>query len=339
MMLVHLTPGMLFLGLIVSVTAANSIIFFADSENRGVYSELIITASVTIAAVLAIALAYRQVLHNRSHAKTYVCLAIGLILWFCADIIWASYELVLHAAAPIPSLSDYLWLAGYPFFAYNLFATYHEFRGRFSRRVLVASIIGNAAFLAYLIPLTASLSDLSTGEGVAMFSVIIAYPVMNAILTVPALPILVGLWKEKPWSLPWIFKSLSLFCIVVTDSWFAFIVISGLYEQVWLSSMLFGAEYLIMAGGLLWFNKFLVVYKVQAKGDGSSLGPAAPSKTIFHGNTNRIRYLQVLVSIILIGGMISYGFMTSIATGSAEQVLPAAGDSPLIIGALLPLTG
>lgn len=335
----HLTQGMLFLGLIVSVIAANSIIFFADTENKTVYSELIVTTSVTIAAVLAIALAYRQTMHNRSHAKTYICLAIGLVLWFCADIIWASYELVLHVAAPIPSLSDYLWLAGYPFFAYNLFATYREFRSKTSKRVLIASIIGNAAFLAYLIPLTMSLSDLSAQEGVAMFAVIIAYPIMNAILTIPALPILVGLWKEKPWSIPWIFKSLSLFCIVVTDSWFAFIIISGLYEQVWLSSMLFGAEYLIMAGGLLWFNKFLVVYKTPAKGSGDHPGHATTPKAVFHGNTSRMRYLQVLVSIILIGGIISYGFMTSTATGSAEHILPAEGDAPLMIGALLPLSG
>jgi hypothetical protein len=48
-----------------------------------------------------------------------------------------------------------------------------------------------------------------------------------------------------------------------TDSWFAFIILSGLYEQVWLSSMFFGAEYLVMASGLLWFNKFLVIYKTQ----------------------------------------------------------------------------
>jgi len=333
----HLTQGMLFLGLIVSVISANSFIFFADNESRTVYSELIVTASVSIAAGLAIVLAYRQTIHNRSHAKTYICLAIGLVLWLCADIIWASYELVLHVAAPIPSLSDYLWLAGYPFFAYNLFATYREFHGKISKRMLIASIIGNATFLAYLIPLTVSLSDFSAQEGVAMFAVIIAYPIMNAILTVPALPILVGLWKEKPWSIPWIFKSLSLFCIVVTDSWFAFIIISGLYEQVWLSSMLFGAEYLIMAGGLLWFNKFLAVYKSP---EGADHHGHRATKAVFHGNTNRVRFLQVIVSIILIGGIISYGFMTSTATGSAaEHVLQAEGDTPITIGALLPLSG
>jgi hypothetical protein len=116
----RLTSSLLFLGLIVSATAANSIIFFTGSESRPIYSELIITASALIAAFLGILLAYRQILHNRSHSKAYICLAAGLVLWLCADIIWASYELVFHVAAPIPSLSDILWLAGYPFLRITL---------------------------------------------------------------------------------------------------------------------------------------------------------------------------------------------------------------------------
>lgn len=116
----RITPSLLLLGLIVSATAANSMIFFAGAETRIMYSELIIIASASIAAFLGILLAYRQILHNRSHSKAYICLAIGLVLWLCADIIWASYELVLHVAAPIPSLSDILWLAGYPFLRITL---------------------------------------------------------------------------------------------------------------------------------------------------------------------------------------------------------------------------
>jgi branched-chain amino acid transport system substrate-binding protein len=156
---------------------------------------------------------------------------------------------------------------------------------------------------------------------------------MNAVLTIPALSILVGLWKENPWSIPWTFKSLSLFCIVVTDSWFAFIIISGLYEQVWLSSLLFGAEYIILAGGLLWFNKFIAVYK-----DGSEKKQEAPFP---RRNDGRIRYLQVSVAIVIVGGVVSYGLMGSMTTGSAQYITPAdaqVGDT-LTVGALLPLSG
>jgi branched-chain amino acid transport system substrate-binding protein len=340
----RITPSLLLLGLIVSATAANSMIFFAGAETRIMYSELIIIASASIAAFLGILLAYRQILHNRSHSKAYICLAIGLVLWLCADIIWASYELIFHVAAPIPSLSDILWLAGYPFFAYNLIATYRQFHNRFNNSgVLLASIIGNVIFVAYLISLTIGLSDFSSQGSVSMFAILIAYPIMNALLTIPALSILIGLWKERPWSIPWTFKSLSLFCIVITDSWFAFIILSGLYEQVWLSSMFFGAEYLIMASGLLWFNKFLAIYKNQ--GTASSANTNQDHLKIINGFSNRnnapnrIQYLQVLVAAILIGGILSYGFLTSLATESTRYFGPVEGENTILIGALLPLTG
>jgi ABC-type branched-subunit amino acid transport system substrate-binding protein len=340
----RITPSLLLLGLIVSATAANSMIFFAGAETRIMYSELIIIASASIAAFLGILLAYRQILHNRSHSKAYICLAIGLVLWLCADIIWASYELIFHVAAPIPSLSDILWLAGYPFFAYNLIATYRQFHNRFNNNgVLLASIIGNVIFVAYLISLTIGLSDFSSQGSVSMFAILIAYPIMNALLTIPALSILIGLWKERPWSIPWTFKSLSLFCIVITDSWFAFIILSGLYEQVWLSSMFFGAEYLIMASGLLWFNKFLAIYKNQDTA--SSANTNQDHLKIINGFSNRnnapnrIQYLQVLVAAILIGGILSYGFLTSLATESTRYFGPVEVENTILIGALLPLTG
>jgi branched-chain amino acid transport system substrate-binding protein len=340
----HITPSLLLLGLIVSATAANSMIFFAGTETRIVYSELIIIASASIAALLGVLLAYRQILHNRSHSKMYISLAIGLVLWLCADIIWASYELVFHVAAPIPSLSDILWLAGYPFFAYNLVATYRQFYNRIDKRVLLASIIGNVIFIGYLISLTIGISDFSSQGGVSMFAVLIAYPIMNALLTIPALPILIGLWSERPWSIPWTFKSLSLFCIVITDSWFAIIILSGLYEQVWLSSMFFGAEYLILAGGLLWFNKFLAIYKNQGTASATNTTSQDYSKiTNGLGNRNntpnRIRSLQVLVAVILVGGILSYGFITSGATESTRYFGPVEGANTILIGALLPLTG
>jgi ABC-type branched-subunit amino acid transport system substrate-binding protein len=329
----------------VSATAANSIIFFAGTETRILYSELIIIASASIVALLGILLAYRQILHNRSHSKMYISLAIGLVLWLIADIIWASYELIYHVVAPIPSLSDILWLSGYPFFAYNLIATYRLFYHKFNKRVLIASIIGNVIFLAWLIWLTIGISDFSSQEGSLMFAVLIAYPVMNALLTVPALSILLGLWRERPWSIPWTFKSLSLFCIVITDSWFAFIIISGLYEQVWLSSMFFGAEYLILAGGLLWFNKYLAIYKNH--------GTASATNSTSHdymeitngphnrNNTpnNKIRYLQVLIAVVLVGGILSYGFITSGATEPTRYFGPVEGENTILIGGLLPLTG
>jgi branched-chain amino acid transport system substrate-binding protein len=337
--LVSFGPRQLLLGLLVSVSIGNSIIFFAETENRAIFSELITIIAACSAVLLATAIPLRQNI-NTPHGKTYLSLAIGLVLWLCADLIWATYELYFHVAAPIPSLSDFLWLSGYPFFAYNLFQTYREFQKRINKKILIASIIGNAIFLGYLVPLTVDLSDLSSQAGTAMFAIIIAYPVSNAILTIPALPILLGLWKHKPWSIPWTFKALSLFCIVVTDSWFAFIVITGLQEQVWLSSMLFGAEYLIMAGGLIWYNKFLTTYNNSHE---SNLVEIPGKRVATEGSTNqgktKKRPIDIFVAIILIAAVISYGTIVSRGTSATEVILPEEGQATIRIGALLPLTG
>jgi branched-chain amino acid transport system substrate-binding protein len=359
----------LLLGLAVCIAVGNSVIFFADStESRATLSELVTITAACGAVLLAAAIALRQNIHT-PHGKTYLSLAIGLVLWLCADIIWAAYELYYHVAAPIPSVSDILWLSGYLFFAYNLFLTYKEFQVRINKKILLAAIIGNAIFLGYLIPLTFSLSDLSSPAGVAMFLIIIAYPISNAILTIPAIPILFGLWKDKPWSIPWTFKALSLFCIVVTDSWFAFIVTTGLQEHVWLASMLFSAEYLIMAGGLIWYNKFLRTYNnnsnestahepsynnTSGKTGKKKIGEEEEGEEGARATTIRIQHQQhqdrspkknkrpidIVVAIVLIALVIGYGTFKSQSTVATQFVLPEDGrEANVKIGALIPLTG
>jgi ABC-type branched-subunit amino acid transport system substrate-binding protein len=349
-------PRVLLLGLVVCVAVGNSVIFFADStESRATLSEIVTITAACGAVLLAAAIAFRQNI-RAPHGKTYLSLAIGLVLWLCADIIWAAYELYYHVAAPIPSVSDILWLSGYLFFAYNLFLTYKEFQARINKKILLAAIIGNAIFLGYLIPLTISLSDLSSPAGVAMFLVIIAYPISNAILTIPAIPILFSLWKDKPWSIPWTFKALSLFCIVVTDSWFAFIVTTGLQEQVWLASMLFSAEYLIMAGGLIWYNKFLRTYNNESTAHepynntagktGKKIGEeeGAGAIRIQHQQhrppKKNERPIDIVAAIVLIALVIGYGTFKSQSTVATQFVLPEDGrEANVKIGALLPLTG
>jgi ABC-type branched-subunit amino acid transport system substrate-binding protein len=356
---------LLLLGLLVCVIAGNSIIFFADSsESRATLSELVTITAATGAVLLAAAIAFRQNV-NTPHGKTFISLAIGLVLWLCADVMWAAYELYYHVAAPIPSVPDILWLLGYLFFAYNLFVTYKEFQVRVSKKILLATIVGNAIFLGYLIPLTIGLSDLTSPAGIAMFLVLIAYPISNAILTIPAIPILFGLWKDKPWSIPWTFKALSLFCIVVTDSWFAFIVTTGLQEQVWLASMLFSAEYLIMAGGLIWYNKFLRTYnyndesaahKPSHSHDNDSSKNATSKKlrgkreedAVAHSNKiqnrpqieKRKRPIDIIAAVVLIALVIGYGTFKSQTTVATQFLLPADGrEANVKVGALIPLTG
>ena len=90
----------------------------------------------------------------------------GLVLWLSAEIVWAIYQLVIEIVPPMPSAADYLWLCAYIFLGYYLFSTYKEFQKKFNfgRKVLVASVIGKAIFLRYIIAFIVNLSVLSSSS-------------------------------------------------------------------------------------------------------------------------------------------------------------------------------
>jgi hypothetical protein len=79
-----------------------------------------------------------------------------------------------------------------------------------------------------MISVTLSLAVLNSQAGIAMYAVIISYLILKSILMVPGVIILVTLWNHKSWSIPWKWKTAGLFAIVVTDSWFALVVMTGL---------------------------------------------------------------------------------------------------------------
>jgi branched-chain amino acid transport system substrate-binding protein len=299
------------------------------------------------------------------YGKTHIALAIGLCLWLCADIVWAVYEIVLETMPPIPSTADFLWLSAYGFLAYYLFTTYIEFhkRFRFNNRLLIASITVSAIFLSLIITLTLSLSDLSSPGGTAMFTIIIAYPILDYVLIVPAFVILINFRKEPLWFTPWICESAGIFLMAISDSWFALIVLTSLVEQFWLSALFFAAHYLVIAAGLLWYIKFMAT-RVYANNYGSKVFATTPSEFTFIDDNNnnnnhtlpkekrrRIFGKAIITSIpimILVAGMIVYSLypfsfllpFSSFAGINSELVIPAPDSKQTVtLGALLPLSG
>ncbi|MFZ0554105.1 MAG: hypothetical protein WAM26_02335 [Nitrososphaeraceae archaeon] len=253
-----LNAKIVFLVLIIAIISADSIIILAEEESKVFYSNWITISGASVAVGLAVYVVYRQKLKGL-HGKTHAAIAIGLSLWLCANIVWAIYEIVLDIVPPVPSLADAFWLSAYGFFAYHLISVYKEYHEKFHKRILISSIIGSTLFLAYLILFTASVSVLTTERGIIMFSVVIAYPILNSILTVLAIVILTGFRKEQFWSISWIFESLAMLCIVLADSWFALVVLTGLVEQLWISSLFLPVHYLVISAGLLWLIKFLIL--------------------------------------------------------------------------------
>jgi branched-chain amino acid transport system substrate-binding protein len=272
-------------------------------------------------------------------------------LWLSADIIWAIYQIVLDVVPPIPSAADYLWLGAYGFLGYYLYMTYKEFRKKFNfgRKALIASVIGNAIFLGYIIALTVNLSVLSTSRGIEMFAVIVAYPILDATLMIPAIVILVEFRKEPVWFIPWICESLGIFLIAVSDSWFALIVLTSLVEQLWLSALFFAAHFLVMAAGLLWYIKLLIpsVTTHEVLYSKEVLTTIAPTSLTEKGAAKRrvptiAISVAALAAIVLIGILVypSSPLKTLFANTNSEVIVaPNDGKQSVTLGALLPLSG
>ena len=356
----ELNRRILFTGLVLSIILSDSIIFLATDKSRDFYSNWIININSAIAAALAIFIVFRQKFRTL-HGKAHAALAIGLSLWLCAEIIWAMYEIVWQIVAPVPSVADYLWLSAYGFLAYYLFATYKEFnkKFRFSKKVLIASIIGGVIFVTYIIGVTTSLSVLSTHRSLAMFGVMIAYPTLDAILMVPAIVILLDIRKEPLWFTPWICESLGLLLIVLSDSWFALVVLTSLTEQFWLSSLFFAAHLLVMAAGLVWYIKYLTLHHYEYEQQPQHQHKMTNSDTRLHnGHSNMIvpppavsekRKKRIPIGtiicmvLILFAGFVVYFIYPRIFSfGNANiEIIPASASSKhtIILGALLSLSG
>ncbi len=333
---------------------------------------MLVSINASTAAALAIFVVYRHMQQRRRHqqdhhSKSHLALAIGLSLWLCADLIWASYEIVLEIVPPVPSAADFVWLSAYAFLAYYLYSTYIEFHKRFNfnTKILVTSIIGCGIFLTYIIALTTGLSVLSSPRGIAMFAVIIAYPIMDAVLMVPAIVILVNFRKEPLWFTPWICESLGLFLIAISDSWFAVVVLTSIVEQFWLSSIFFAAHYLVIAAGLLWYVKFLLTHSQPSDERSTSeqietsiiapRGGFTDEHKLEEKNHKRISYtgLTVIAAIVVIAVAIgvyfslyslpSFSSFFPFSNADSEVISPAPATAlkqqTVTIGALIPITG
>ena len=85
------------IGLVIAIIVENSIIYLVEPiESKIIYTNWILLINSSLAAGLSVILVVIEFLKQRvlnHHTKTHVALAIGLVLWLCANIQWLIYEL------------------------------------------------------------------------------------------------------------------------------------------------------------------------------------------------------------------------------------------------------
>ena len=339
-------PLYFFLGVIITIVIGNSFIIFADSDSKLIYSNWILIINSLIAAGLSAMILFKDK-DSKEEDKTNIFLTLGLVFWFIANIIWAYYEVVLDIVSPVPSLADLFLLSAYGFLIYRLINVYRNLSQITNRKILLLIISGTGLFLIYILNLTLELSELSNFRGLMLFVVTIAYPTLNSILTVIALMILIGIKKEKHHFIPWICELVGFLAIVVGDSWFAIIVLTAFVEELWMSTLLLSAHYLLIAGGLIWYLRYYIKWQ---------------SKDLIYKLVTKIRRNEtskkvLLGSIISISFLIfaSFYFTTNVFSGDDENkdffIKKSTSDAQLssnydedgrkefLVGAIVPLTG
>ena len=330
-----MSPRLLFFSILIVIAIGDVIILSAEPENKIIYANWVLLINSSAAAIIAFYIVYKEKRFRSD--KTNFFLTVGLLLWFAANVVWAYYEVVLDVVSPVPSLADIFLLSAYGFLIYRLVVVYKNLKEKVNKKTLFILGAITTVFLAYMFSLTLDLSNFSTSKGTIFFIITFLYPLLNSILAFLAVLILIGIRHEKIHYITWLCELLALLSLVLGDSWFAIIVLTELVEQLWISSLLLSAHYIIIAGGLIWYIKYLVPIKI----------PFIMNKQkTFFSRQNKMKIavffplfiITISISFVIIYGLVEYneGLLT-------KNIIPTpvggAGIKTEIIGAILPKSG
>lgn len=330
-----MSPWLLFFSILIVIAIGDVIILSAEPENKIIYANWVLLINSSAAAIIAFYIVYKEKKFRSD--KTNFFLTVGLLLWFAANVVWAYYEVVLDVVSPVPSLADIFLLSAYGFLIYRLVVVYKNLKEKVNKKTLFILGAITTVFLAYMFSLTLDLSNFSTSKGTIFFIITFLYPLLNSILAFLAVLILIGIRHEKIHYITWLCELLALLSLVLGDSWFAIIVLTELVEQLWVSSLLLSAHYVIIAGGLIWYIKYLVPIKI----------PFIMNKQkTFFSRQNKMKiavFFPLFILTISISFVIIYGLVEYNEDLLTKNIIPTpvggAGIKTEIIGAILPKSG
>lgn len=212
-------------------------------------------ATITAAGVLSIKVVASQGVRGL-FGRAYFGLAAGLLLWVCAESIWAYTEIIVGQKAPFPSIADAFWLAAYGGFGYHLFAL-SRFFGKGVKKYKIAIVSVGMALLCYyyVVNIVSSAANDPTATPMVI-AISIAYPTLDAILFIPAIVIVLNAGRGKLTSIPWIFVAWII--LGIADSMLGFVQLSGFQGDTTFVTMTYNAAYIGFAAGLIWYLRFFI---------------------------------------------------------------------------------
>jgi hypothetical protein len=95
--------------------------------------------------------------------------------------------------------------------------------------------------------------------------VTIAYPVLDLTLIIPSILVLLSLRRDYQQSIPWFLSSLSLLINALADDGYVYDFANGNMGNLWFWELFYVADFIIIAGALIWYNKFHISYELSTR--------------------------------------------------------------------------
>ena len=217
-----------------------------------------IFSSVAISLVTVLRLGFRS-----REGKYYLSLVIAMILWACAESIWAYFELALGIETPYPSIADFFWLLGYIFLSYHYYYSFRVWKQAriIKLRSLFVSVISTSILIGFLLYFSLQSGD---EGGFDLTTTIVGnlYLVGNGVLLVPAIVIMWSLSRRDILLLHRILLSLFIVVNMVGDIGFVYhemlVDEATFVQQEWVWPLVYTISYLVLITGLVWYNRISV---------------------------------------------------------------------------------
>ena len=230
-------------GVVYVFAQSNAIILYVLSSGL---PPLLAFAAFAIAA--AGLLRYGVRLTDRT-SLVWFSFSLGILFWLLGESTWAVYALWYSVPIPYPSIADFFWLAGYVPLLYAMFTLAWPFREGFStRKMLVAtsSVILLATLILVVLVPQAYASKM--GQDLAAVSVGLAYPMLDVVLLMIALPVLFLFASGTFWR-PFRFIVIGLTLTFCGDILFSWATLNGVYYDGSYLELFFHWSYIALAYG------------------------------------------------------------------------------------------
>jgi len=175
--------------------------------------------------------------------KAWLLFFVASIVFLIGDILWFSYELEYVTN---PSNIDYFWLAGSPLFVGFMILYLLPVKRAISKKnIFLASILS----VALVIPSLYATYDMGLEQGNFHEIVRLTYPILDAVVLVPAVIGVVMFFTGKV-NFMWTLICFAVLLDIVADTGFLLYSLEGNYDTVQALEILYLWSYILLAFGV-----------------------------------------------------------------------------------------